>query len=410
MAIHKIVVKIFDCGPKWWINQHGHPQSCTTSMAKDPLNQTDITEPVATKLDCCVASCHLCLDHYAAPSYSWQTTSLYVLHLLVRKQLSTPPGGGHLNSSFKKRNRKTHDCHYSNCHHSVFWKPLSLILPPLKNPKKVLTVWNTAQQLEPQTLTDGRDFGLWPAVGPHKKTHILLGSSTRWSRLSLSVKAVFHLSCSLSKHLDLSICRLISPSKSVWGCLRKTFPSQKENRYSLFLPTVFLFVVFLFWCLSLYLFSFFPLSTHQCHPLIFPAFVHSFYCRSTHMLMYPHTYIHTHTCPTETETVFCAPIRLFCCSFVCLFIFSFGDVWFMLYGLFLSLQSILLLSRTQHFSCLLVPQLHDVGSRDGDLERPSPDREPMLPPFSPTGNPSLDMELHWQDLLAIMEPEVTWRI
>lgn len=82
----------------------------------------------------------------------------------------------------------------------------------------------------------------------------------------------------------------------------------------------------------------------------------------------------------------------------------------MLYGLFLSLQSILLLNRTQHFSCLLVPQLHDVGSRDGDLERPSPDREPMLPPFSPTGNPSLDMELHWQDLLAIMEPEVTWRI
>ncbi|KAM8724341.1 endoplasmic reticulum membrane sensor NFE2L1a [Acanthopagrus schlegelii] len=53
-------------------------------------------------------------------------------------------------------------------------------------------------------------------------------------------------------------------------------------------------------------------------------------------------------------------------------------------------------------------QLHDVGGRDGGLERPSPDRETMLPPFTPpTGNPSLDMELHWQDLLAIMEPEST---
>lgn len=138
MAIHKIVVKIFDCGPKWWINQHGHPQSCTTSMAKDPLNQTDITEPVATKLDCCVASCHLCLDHYAAPSYSWQTTSLYVLHLLVRKQLSTPPGGGHLNSSFKKRNWKTHDCSYKYfCNDQAVFFHTTLAYIPASNSEYV---------------------------------------------------------------------------------------------------------------------------------------------------------------------------------------------------------------------------------------------------------------------------------
>ncbi|KAM9346065.1 endoplasmic reticulum membrane sensor NFE2L1a [Symphorus nematophorus] len=49
-------------------------------------------------------------------------------------------------------------------------------------------------------------------------------------------------------------------------------------------------------------------------------------------------------------------------------------------------------------------QLHDVGGRG---ERQCPDRDPMLPPIIPTGNPSLDLELRWQDLLAIMEPETT---
>ncbi|XP_044038075.1 endoplasmic reticulum membrane sensor NFE2L1a [Siniperca chuatsi] len=52
-------------------------------------------------------------------------------------------------------------------------------------------------------------------------------------------------------------------------------------------------------------------------------------------------------------------------------------------------------------------QLHDVGCRVGDLEHQPPDREPILPPIIPTGNPALDLELHWQDLLAIMEPENT---
>ncbi|XP_051245057.1 endoplasmic reticulum membrane sensor NFE2L1a isoform X1 [Dicentrarchus labrax] len=51
-------------------------------------------------------------------------------------------------------------------------------------------------------------------------------------------------------------------------------------------------------------------------------------------------------------------------------------------------------------------QLHNVGGR-GDLECQSPDREPLMPPIIPTGNPSLDLELEWQDLLSIMEPENT---
>ncbi|KAM6965893.1 endoplasmic reticulum membrane sensor NFE2L1-like [Tautogolabrus adspersus] len=46
-------------------------------------------------------------------------------------------------------------------------------------------------------------------------------------------------------------------------------------------------------------------------------------------------------------------------------------------------------------------QLQDVGRRRGDLESQPRGREP------PTGNPSVDLELHWQDLLAIMEPEAT---
>lgn len=55
-------------------------------------------------------------------------------------------------------------------------------------------------------------------------------------------------------------------------------------------------------------------------------------------------------------------------------------------------------------------QLNDVGNRGGDLEHQSPYRGPFLPPVIPTGNPSMDMELHWQDLLAIMEPEENGRI
>lgn len=54
-------------------------------------------------------------------------------------------------------------------------------------------------------------------------------------------------------------------------------------------------------------------------------------------------------------------------------------------------------------------QLSDVGGRteDLDLESQPSNRESFLPPIIPTDNPSMDLELHWQDLLAIMEPENT---
>ncbi|XP_040011782.1 endoplasmic reticulum membrane sensor NFE2L1a isoform X2 [Xiphias gladius] len=52
-------------------------------------------------------------------------------------------------------------------------------------------------------------------------------------------------------------------------------------------------------------------------------------------------------------------------------------------------------------------QLRDVGGTRGDLESPPLGREPLLSPIIPTVNPSLDLELHWQDLFAIMEPENT---
>ncbi|KAF3845795.1 hypothetical protein F7725_002873 [Dissostichus mawsoni] len=52
-------------------------------------------------------------------------------------------------------------------------------------------------------------------------------------------------------------------------------------------------------------------------------------------------------------------------------------------------------------------QLHDVEGRREDLEHQSPGREPLLSQINHHGNPLLEMELDWQDLLAIMEPENT---
>nr|XP_046272308.1 endoplasmic reticulum membrane sensor NFE2L1a isoform X2 [Scatophagus argus] len=52
-------------------------------------------------------------------------------------------------------------------------------------------------------------------------------------------------------------------------------------------------------------------------------------------------------------------------------------------------------------------QLHDAGGRGGDMAHQTPNTELMLPSIIPTENSSLDLELHWQDLLAIMEPEDT---
>uniref|UniRef100_A0A3Q0S1K9 Endoplasmic reticulum membrane sensor NFE2L1 n=1 Tax=Amphilophus citrinellus TaxID=61819 RepID=A0A3Q0S1K9_AMPCI len=61
----------------------------------------------------------------------------------------------------------------------------------------------------------------------------------------------------------------------------------------------------------------------------------------------------------------------------------------------------------QNFFWLLCPQLSDVIGRTEDLESQPSNRESFLPPIIPTDNPSMDLELHWQDLLAIMEPEET---
>ncbi|KAA8585719.1 hypothetical protein FQN60_004413 [Etheostoma spectabile] len=52
-------------------------------------------------------------------------------------------------------------------------------------------------------------------------------------------------------------------------------------------------------------------------------------------------------------------------------------------------------------------QLVDVGGRREDQEPEPQSREPLLSHIIPTGNPSMDLELHWEDLLAIMEPENT---
>ncbi|XP_042360438.1 endoplasmic reticulum membrane sensor NFE2L1a isoform X2 [Plectropomus leopardus] len=49
----------------------------------------------------------------------------------------------------------------------------------------------------------------------------------------------------------------------------------------------------------------------------------------------------------------------------------------------------------------------DDGRRREDLECQMPDREPLLSPIIPDCNPLTDLELQWQDLLAIMEPENT---
>lgn len=44
------------------------------------------------------------------------------------------------------------------------------------------------------------------------------------------------------------------------------------------------------------------------------------------------------------------------------------------------------------------------------MEEQSADKEAMQSAIIPTRNPSLDLELHWQDLLDIMEPQVTVRV
>ncbi|XP_011601867.2 endoplasmic reticulum membrane sensor NFE2L1a isoform X1 [Takifugu rubripes] len=50
-------------------------------------------------------------------------------------------------------------------------------------------------------------------------------------------------------------------------------------------------------------------------------------------------------------------------------------------------------------------QFHDAGGGRGELELQSPGSEPLGSSILPSTNPFLDLELQWQDLLAIMEPQ-----
>ncbi|XP_049924174.1 endoplasmic reticulum membrane sensor NFE2L1-like [Epinephelus moara] len=52
-------------------------------------------------------------------------------------------------------------------------------------------------------------------------------------------------------------------------------------------------------------------------------------------------------------------------------------------------------------------QIHDDGGRREDLECQPLSREPLLSHIIPNGNPLMDLELQWQDLLEVMEPENT---
>lgn len=51
-------------------------------------------------------------------------------------------------------------------------------------------------------------------------------------------------------------------------------------------------------------------------------------------------------------------------------------------------------------------QLHDADGGLDELELQSPGSQPSI---LPNTDPFMDLELHWQDLLAIMEPQVAGR-
>ncbi|XP_068193948.1 endoplasmic reticulum membrane sensor NFE2L1a isoform X2 [Antennarius striatus] len=53
------------------------------------------------------------------------------------------------------------------------------------------------------------------------------------------------------------------------------------------------------------------------------------------------------------------------------------------------------------------PQLQRGGDNGGEVERLSSDIDSMLSPVITTGDPSLDLDLNWQELLDVMEPEDT---
>lgn len=73
----------------------------------------------------------------------------------------------------------------------------------------------------------------------------------------------------------------------------------------------------------------------------------------------------------------------------------------------LSLQEcLMLLGETFPFSEEQQAQAYNAGDRTGDMQHPTTGGEPMLSPILTDGT-ALDIELEWQDLLAIMEPQST---
>lgn len=68
------------------------------------------------------------------------------------------------------------------------------------------------------------------------------------------------------------------------------------------------------------------------------------------------------------------------------------------------------IQQNSSFSSFLVVQLHDAGGRRGELELQSQGGEPLESSILHSTRPFLDLELHWQDLLAVMEPPVRFKL
>lgn len=86
-----------------------------TSVCKYNVSRHKFLRPRHTKLMCRLTvpvSQQKKLLFNTPKDYSRQQTSLNILYMWGRKYLSIPPGGGSLNSSFKKGNFSTPDCQY----------------------------------------------------------------------------------------------------------------------------------------------------------------------------------------------------------------------------------------------------------------------------------------------------------
>ena len=115
----------------------------------------------------------------------------------------------------------------------------------------------SVDSVEHSTTARATDTHWWPWVWPMAWCdRALTKKNTRcWVAQQDGVKADFHLSCSLSKPLYLSLC--LQTSLSFQECLRlfeENFPFTEGEQVQPVPPPAFLFVVFSFWCLPLYLF------------------------------------------------------------------------------------------------------------------------------------------------------------